>query len=197
MSVDPVSGFGERGLRRRGLVVAVGVGGTRVIGGGCGFADKERVLGAEICAGVRFCEGFRLGFGNPRVGMPCKEDMDGAWVASGSSRDCGVVRVGDCKADSAPCRPKARSTSVLGVRIDSASLNAVVKPLGESIGEDRELVVSKNETSSDDRCVAVWSVRAGVVVLDESMKLGVSLLANRSAIGSGNGGRDGTGGITS
>ena len=54
-----------------------GVGGVRMSGTGVCFAERELVLGAEIWGGVRFSEGFFLGFGSVMLGTAGIGDEDG------------------------------------------------------------------------------------------------------------------------
>ena len=125
------------------------------------------------------------------------------------------------------CRPNARSTSVLGVRTDWASLKADVRPtmlgLGDARGGGIGTGVGPREVESAKEgrlslCVDGRSTKlhAGVsglllnvvgvsdlvsIVVKVSALLGIlsrsPIVANFSATGSDIGGRDGTGGTTS
>ena len=195
-------------------ILAAGVGGVRIRGTGVCFAANARVLGAEICGGVVLIEGFLFGFGMDIIGTVGIRRGKVVFVGGGASEDALLLvvvvlvvemvsregfgtRMGELVCGSC-LRPKVASKSVLGVRMDSASLNAFGITFGESGGGAGMLGGSNDNIdavlltgSMDGR-----SLGTGVSARDSSTRRLVVLFANISAIFNCIGGSEGTGGTS-
>ena len=94
-----------------------------------GFGDA---LAADI---TFFSDVFLFGFGKPDIGALNEDGITGDSLEAGRKP---VENRGERGAPAKAWRPKARRTSVLGVRTDCASLKADMSPLVLGLGEGRE-----------------------------------------------------------
>lgn len=131
-------------INPKGRTAGVGVGGVKVTGINasgsalcCVSIDKPGLNGAVTPDVTFFMDEFRFGLDIVKAGALKEEGIAGESLETSGDVEL-VVNKGERGAPAMACRPKARSTSVLGVRTDCASLKADVSPLILGLGDGNE-----------------------------------------------------------